>query len=126
MKLLLPVFAILMASQAAHAEKIYCYFTEPFINVTYDSDTNQITKSSPGEEDQTGTAKVIFNKDGKILVSVVENGHTLLIDTTKTGSDGMSDFVYPFEAIVNDTLYGGCETDHLKKKLSSFLGHFVQ
>lgn len=126
MKFLLPILAILMTVPAAKAEKIYCSFTEPFINLVYDSDTNKVTQSSPGTEDMTGTVEVIFNKDGKIKITSIISGHTLLIDTTKTGSDGMSDYVYPFEAIANDSLYGGCETDHLKKKLSSYLGHFIQ
>ncbi|QLY25540.1 hypothetical protein [Bdellovibrio sp. KM01] len=123
MKRLLPIFAILLVTQAAKAEKIYCFFTEPFINLTYDSDTNQVAHSSPGENDQTGVAQVIFDKGGKIQISVVGVNNTMVIDTTKTGSDGMSDFIYPFEAIINGTLYGGCETDHLKKKLSTLHGY---
>jgi uncharacterized membrane protein len=119
MKLLLPIFAILMASQAARAEKIYCYFTEPFINLTYDSDMNQVTHSSPGSEDKVGQAQVIFNKDGIIGITVVGINNSLVIDTTKPGSDGMSDYIYPFEAVVDGNLYGGCETDHLKKKLGN-------
>jgi uncharacterized membrane protein len=126
MKQLLPVFAILLASQAAKAEKIYCYFTEPFINLTYDSDTNKVIHSTPGSEDKVGIAEVIFNKDGKIQISVVGVNNSMMIDTTKSGSDGMSDYVYPFEAIINGTLYGGCETDHLKKKLSTLHGYSVQ
>ncbi|UYL10490.1 hypothetical protein B9G69_007865 [Bdellovibrio sp. SKB1291214] len=126
MKLLWPIFAILMATQAAHAEKIYCYFTEPFINLTYDSDTNLVVHSSPGNDDKVGEAEVVFNKNGSILITVVGINNSLLIDTTKPGSDGMSDFIYPFEAVVNGTLYGGCETDHIKKKLSTLHGLCAQ
>ncbi len=126
MKRLLPVFAILLASQAAKAEKIYCYFTEPFINLTYDSDTNKMVHSSPGSEDKVGVAQVIFNKDGQIQITVVGIDNSLLIDTTVAGSDGMSDFIYPFEGVINGTLYGGCETDHLKKKLSTLHGYAIR
>ncbi|WP_413576462.1 hypothetical protein ACLVWU_00305 [Bdellovibrio sp. HCB290] len=125
MKPFLPLVVALLSSQTARAERIYCFFTEPFFNLTYNSDTNKLTHSSPGSADKEGVAKVIFNKNGTILLTVIGVQGSLLVDTTKTGSDGMSDYIYPFEGIVNGNLYGGCETDHLKKKLSTKIGHSI-
>ncbi|MEK2689488.1 hypothetical protein [Bdellovibrio sp. GT3] len=125
MKLLMPIAAVLLSAQAARAEKIYCFFTEPFFNLTYNSDTNKLVHSAPGSNDKEGVAKVIFNKHGKILITVVGVQGSLMIDTSKNGSDGMSDFIYPFEGVVNGNMYGGCETDHLKKKLSSRIGYSI-
>ncbi|WP_413585905.1 hypothetical protein [Bdellovibrio sp. HCB274] len=120
MKHLMTILAVSLSSHAAQAEKIYCAFTEPFINITYNSDTNKVVRSSPGSADVVGVANVIFHKEGKIAINIVGINNTVLIDTTKEGSDGMSDYIYPFEAIIDGTLYGGCETDHLKKKLSRY------
>ncbi|MBO9665749.1 MAG: hypothetical protein J7501_02930 [Bdellovibrio sp.] len=126
MKFLVTLVAMALASQAAMAEKIYCSFTEPFISITYDSDTNKAFYSTPDKPDVPVDVKVTFNKGGTILLMTLDNKYSLLVDTTKEGSDGMSDFIYPFEGILNSSLYGGCETDHLKKKLSSAHGYCAQ
>lgn len=107
--------AILLLSSFAHAESIYCYFTEPFITAQYNSDTNKIALSGP----EIGTieldAKVEFQKQGIIRISAVGHEYYLDVNTLKEGSDGMSDVVYPFEGVVaSENLYGGCETDTLK------------
>lgn len=114
MKHLVPMLALLGWSQIAAAESIYCTFTEPFVSVTYNSDTNIVVVSSPEEEVQL-PGKVTFGKGGIISITSEGINHRLDINTTKEGSDGMSDFVYPFEGIINGSLYGGCETDTLKK-----------
>lgn len=107
--------AILLLSSFAHAESIYCYFTEPFAKAQYNSDTNKIFLSSPEFGSVELDAKVEFQKQGIIRISAVGFNYFLDVNTLKEGSDGMSDIVYPFEgAVVSEKLYGGCETDTLK------------
>lgn len=115
MKFLVPFAAVLTLSHVASAESIYCTFTEPFISVSYNSDTNKVKVESPDQGTLEVPGKVTFDKGGIITITSEGISHRLVIDTTKEGSDGMSDFVYPFEGVIDDSLYGGCETDALKK-----------
>ena len=93
---------------------------------TYDSDTNTAVVSTPDAGEQAVVVEVIFNEQGTILITSLDQKHSLLVDTTKPGSDGMSDFVYPFEGVLNENLIGGCSTDHLKKKLNSTHGYHIR
>lgn len=116
MKFLIPFAAVLTLSHVASAESIYCTFTEPFISVSYNSDTNKVKVSTPDQGSVELTGKVTFDKGGLIHITSEGLNHKLTVNTTKEGSDGMSDFVYPFEGVINtDQIYGGCETDTLKK-----------
>lgn len=107
--------AIFFLSPFAHAESIYCYFTEPFLKAQYNSDTNKILLSSPEHGSAELDAKIEFQKQGVIRISAVGFNYYLDVNTLKEGSDGMSDIIYPFEGVVvSEKLYGGCETDTLK------------
>lgn len=107
--------AILSLAHVAFAETIYCSFTEPFLTVNYNSDTSKVVVASPTEGSAEFPAHMTFQKDGILKITVEGFDHYMEVNTTKEGSDGMSDFVYPFEGVVNGQLYGGCETDALKK-----------
>lgn len=115
MKPLAALVAILSCAHIASAETIYCSFTEPFLTVNYNSDTSKVLISSPTEGSAEFAAHMTFQKDGILKITAEGFDHYMEINTTKEGSDGMSDFVYPFEGVVNGQLYGGCETDALKK-----------
>lgn len=115
MKFLIPFAAVLSLSQVASAESIYCIFTEPFISVSYNSDTNIVKIETPTEGSVEVPGKVTFDKGGMISITSEGISHKLVVNTTKEGSDGMSDFVYPFEGVIDNDLFGGCETDTLKK-----------
>lgn len=112
---LLPAILTITLSQVAWAERIYCNFTEPFISVVYNSDTNTVQIETPTEDPFEITAKVTFGKAGVITISTLDDSHKMTVNLNKEGSDGMSDFIYPFEGMIDDILLGGCETDALKK-----------
>lgn len=111
----LIVLASLLVGSSAFAESIYCTFTEPFYTITYSSDDNEITYEMMGEEPEVLTANVTFGKNGKLIITDTDEKHTLEVLMTEEGDDGMSDFTYPFKGIFDYTLYGGCETDAMKK-----------
>lgn len=117
MKLLLSCVTLLFGFNA-YAETIHCSFTEPFMTISYNSDNNRIKIKSI----DTGTTEIKgsmrFQKNGVLKISLEGLSQTLEINTNKEGSDRMSNFIYPFEGKMNDDLYGGCETDSLKKTLS--------
>ncbi|WP_295902102.1 hypothetical protein [uncultured Bdellovibrio sp.] len=116
MKSLLLTATLLAFTGAAHAESIYCSFTEPFLTVTYNSETNKITVTSPDEGSAETTGHVTYQKGGILKITADGITQYLEVNLTKEGSDGMSDFVYPFEGAISNQLYGGCETDTLKKQ----------
>ncbi len=116
MKPLFLVTVLLVLTGTARAESIYCYFTEPFLTVTYNSDTNKVRVESPQDGSVELNGSVIYQKGGILKISAEGVTQYLEVDLTKEGSDGMSDFIYPFEGIINGTLYGGCETDSLKRQ----------
>ncbi|WP_413290291.1 hypothetical protein [Bdellovibrio sp. HCB337] len=109
--------AILAMTSTASAEKIYCYFNEPSVKTTYDSDTNEFTIEALGSSPQTLTGHVVF---GAGILKISDTGlmHFLEVNTMKEGSDGMSDFKYPYHGTLMGKYsnpQGGCETDHVKK-----------
>lgn len=116
MKSFILTTALLTLSGAAHAETIYCSFTEPFLTVTYNSETNKVAVTSPDQGSGETTGHVTYQKGGIIKITADGITHYLEVNLTKEGSDGMSDFVYPFEGIISSQLHGGCETDTLKKQ----------
>ena len=115
----IPMFLV---SAAAHADVIKCFFTEPFVNSTYDTkkaklvfkdSADRITIYPNATFEIKGPADFeIRAKDGTVL-------QTLKLDNQ--GSDGMSDFVYPYSVKDDSGLtgspsgYGGCESNHLKR-----------
>ena len=92
----------------------------------YDSETKRAVVSTPDAGEQEVVVEVIFNEQGTNLITSLDQKISRWVDTTKPGGDGMSDFVYPFEGIVNENLIGGCSTDHLKKKLNSTHGYYIR
>jgi len=117
MKALFLTALITAATATAHAEKIYCTFTEPFLTVTYNSDLNTIRVESPDQGSAEAPARVTFLRGGILKVEADGISQWLEVNLSKEGSDGMSDFIYPFEGSISRQLFGGCETDHLKKYL---------
>jgi len=117
MKQVLSLTLLLIAASTARAEKIYCYFNEPSVNYIYNSDTNEFTVNTPGDS-KVLVGNVIFGGNGVIKVSDTGNKYFLEMNTTQQGSDGASDYIYPFLGISYVTIInpkGGCETDHSKK-----------
>lgn len=107
--------AMIFIAGSANAESIHCSFTEPFISVTYNSDRNIVKLISPDSGTTELKGKISFQKGGILKISMEGLTQSVEVNLNKEGSDGMSDFIYPFEGKLDDTLFGGCETDSLKK-----------
>lgn len=89
-------------SKAYPAEKmaVIATFTEPFISIHIDT-----TKQVACLTDFDGPSLLRINKiekdlSGTVTLYYLSNLQALSIDTSTTGSDGMSDFEYPYEAIL--------------------------
>lgn len=108
--------ALLAFSLSSQAEVFKCTFTEPFVDLEYNTDTQVLKEFEAVMQTKRVVKKVSFQikyagtfllKDskGKILAEMkLEN----------KGSDGMSDAIYPYEIKYNDMLgkansgIGGC------------------
>lgn len=127
-RVLLSLVAFFTLS-VAQADTLICYFTEPFFNVVYDTDTKtlHIRQLVAGEnQNQVLTFKNVELKRLPQLEPTplqsyaqyelqADTGETLLsLILNYRGSDGMSDFLYPYEAIHN-RYYGGCESKSLSR-----------
>lgn len=112
------VVSIFMAS--AQADIIKCSFTEPFINLEYSMTQSSLTVS--GADFATYTVKnvsfQIFGPGSFELWN--QNKNTVVtLQMDNNGSDGMSDYVYPYTAIYNGQ-YGGCTSNFAPKQLGSW------
>lgn len=106
---------VLGLSAIAHADpgtryttQYKCTFTEPFINVEYDSYSKSVTVNAMGEQLQT-ISKVALLKDAKTtdLHVVDKAGKTILTIKNEAGSDGMSDNEYLLTGVY-EGIVGGC------------------
>ncbi|WP_413560883.1 hypothetical protein [Bdellovibrio sp. HCB209] len=108
MKPVLFGLAMTFAAPLTHATTYWCNFTEPFAQVTYDTDMKELGLTRPNEEYLTWPST--HSKAGNFLTAKSINGEAKLrIQLNKKGSDGMSDHVYQYEGVWNDTLVGGCD-----------------
>lgn len=114
---LLAISTLMLMSTAVKAETFKCVFTEPFFTINYDT-TTQLMKIDAAVEEANQVIKGVqfqVKQDGQFVLKD-KKGKTLLTMTLDNqGSDGMSDFTYPYSAIANG-FYGGCESSALKKK----------
>lgn len=102
----------------AQAEVYKCHFTEPFISFNYDTKTAIVIKQNMGTND------TILSKKAKLVLTSgvqdeLESEYLLKGDTNQTiaklkftnnGSDGMSDFRYPYDVWYGEHR-GACFTD---------------
>ncbi|MCM2282625.1 MAG: hypothetical protein NDI61_12350 [Bdellovibrionaceae bacterium] len=125
--LILSFSAVMMVGQVASADIIKCVFTEPFVNTTY-SMARQTLEISSFDED--APLRVIKNVSFQIVGSnqfelrSVEGTVLQKLMLNFSGSDGMSDARYPYDAIdqsiqvlengkAGAPLYGGCTSNFL-------------
>lgn len=112
------ILSLAIAAPAfAQADIIKCYFTEPFITTTYSMVQQKLTWI----DNVTNRSKVMRN----VSFQIKGAGQFELWDANRnviqsmaldfTGSDGMSDRVYPYDVQWNTkSLRGGCESNFLK------------
>ncbi len=116
----LTVAAILFGSISAQAEAVRCSFTEPFIQVTVDAAAKTVTYLD-AIENKTTVHAILENtqQDGvtRIVWGPGEEENTVLEfhRDPSGGSDGMSDFLFPYTGEMwtgdTDRLVGGCDTE---------------
>lgn len=108
----------LFTSTLSFAEVYRCSFTEPFISIVYNSDENLVTRQ------EMGSNEVVLARNAKFILSsgqldqldseyLVQNssGKTILkMKYTNNGSDGMSDFRYPYD-VWYEGQQGACFTN---------------
>ncbi|MGZ3780318.1 MAG: hypothetical protein ACXVCY_06725 [Pseudobdellovibrionaceae bacterium] len=119
MKFLTIIFLVVIGN-IANAEGIQCFFTDPSLMMTYDSDSNIVKINSTGTGHAEIKADMNFKKGGVLRISLPGLSQFFEINLNKEGTDGVSNFVYPFEARFNDVSIGGCETDTIKKTQAKF------
>ncbi|MGD9914465.1 MAG: hypothetical protein AB7S80_10320 [Rhizobiaceae bacterium] len=129
MKVLIAAVPLVLISGSAFAGTLRCSFTEPFFSIEFDSATKVVTFVSPNEADpQTGeikprviaegarirrpgawqdAPKLVLEGPSKANASAFEP--IVEMSVTGQGSDGMSDFTFPFEGRYGQNV-GGCET----------------
>lgn len=114
MRLLLVVLA-LSTSAVTNADIIKCRFTEPFITTTYSMAQQSLTIEGVDRPRQ-----VLRNISFQILGPgrfELWNGNRVVIQRMRlnfAGSDGMSDYVYPYAGqLVRANLHGGCTSNFL-------------
>lgn len=116
MKALAFIAASLLIT-TAQADIIKCNFTEPFVNFEYsmtqsamhvnDANYGKYTIKNVSFQIKDAGYFELFDKNNNVLVR-------LYLDNN--GSDGMSDYVYPYTAEW-DGLYGGCTSNFKAKSL---------
>ncbi len=107
MKHILAGLVTILMAPAAFATTYWCNFTEPFQQVTYDTEMHELALTRPNEDLVTWPST--HKKVGNFLTAKSINGEAKLrIQLNKKGSDGMSDTVYMYEGVWNDQLVGGC------------------
>ena len=116
------ILSVLLMSSASFAKTYVCTFTEPFITVKY-YETHQLLTSKFFDERTKihGLVEKISRDSNKQITILDDQANSVLsMSLTGQGSDGMSDMVYPYEAVyrINDstTVTGGCK---VKKGLLS-------
>ena len=125
MKRSIFAFAFILSIGAAQAESFECSFTEPFISIKYNTATQKLTVKNEMEgtpaDITTGVTYTIASSKKFLLKSSKGQLLATLVLNNK-GSDGMSDFVYPYE--ITSPLggpganggVGGCSSSALKAK----------
>ena len=120
---LLALFALLLFSPlTTKAEVISCNFTEPFYTLTYATGTNELRKFDfeHGEKVYKNVGFLIKGP-GQFELRMNDKPY-MTLSLTNEGSDGMSDYIYPYEGKIlgkgddANSGVGGCESLLLKKK----------
>lgn len=121
--------AVLFSATTSMAVQVTCQFTEPFVTVKYQTLTGQMEVIA----EQFGPIPVIqgledtFVNSGEnnVQINVTNSSKEVLLQIIpdKKGSDGKSDRVFPYSAVLTlpnlnvkdlhleGPLYGGCETE---------------
>lgn len=122
MKYLVFTALFLLSPLAAKAEVFSCNFTEPFYSLTYATGTRELRRFD-FEHGEKVYKNVGFLVKGPGEFELRMNDQPFMtLSLTNQGSDGMSDYIYPYEGKLvgkagdPNSGVGGCESLLLKKK----------
>jgi uncharacterized membrane protein len=102
---------------SAHADVIKCYFTEPFLTLTYSTTESSLAVSDPEAEATERNVSLQIMGAGAFELWNAQNIAVLRLTLDNKGSDGMSDRIYPYSAMrLPSAQYGGCTSNHLAAK----------
>jgi hypothetical protein len=121
MRLWLLALAWVILASESRAATLRCVFTEPFYTLTFDTQTGTVTELTYDIEDPDtgkpipqliaeGARLRVPDPNDQFSVRLEKGSDTILeLHLNGQGSDGMSEFYFPFEARRggND---GGCDT----------------
>ena len=111
----LAFVSLITSADFSKADIIKCSYTEPFITTTYSSTTNDLIISENAQPDVrlTNISLQIIRQN---LFELWDAKHEVIqrMELNLKGYDGMSDMVYPYDAIfLPRQLRGGCISNHL-------------
>lgn len=113
-------------------EILVCSFTEPFFTITYNASTKEITYTGVDMYDELNNEfmvltlatqaqfvalpqtdvngqEYIYPTNGSQFQLLDDSGNMVVeLTLSYLGSDGMSDFIYPFDAVHSSGHVGGC------------------
>lgn len=114
MKSLLTLSAILLLSTQVKAETFECIFTEPFVSINYSTKTEKLGILDAVSEKLEVKENVELKFSATGALTLKAGDEVLATITQEEGSDGMSDYVYPF-SIEYAGMIGACESTEMKK-----------
>ncbi len=116
MKSHLVATLLALTSFSVCAETFTCVFTEPFISFTYSTSSRKLVRKNYDQKITT-LRNVNFEISGPNSF-LLKRGQVVVskINLDQNGSDGMSDFVFPY-SVEYEGLHGACESTVLKKKV---------
>jgi uncharacterized membrane protein len=121
--------AVLFSATTSMAVQVTCQFTEPFVTVKYQTLTGQMEVIAEHYEQipviSDLEAKLVNSGENQVQVNVTNSSNQTLLQIIPDGkgSDGMSDRVFPYSAVLTlpdlnvkdlhleGPLHGGCETE---------------
>jgi hypothetical protein len=107
---------VLLSSSVVHANTFTCIFGDSDFKVTYSIALMRMTVDGPNGRDQD-LRNVSFQIRREGRFELQNDGLvTVMLKLNNAGSDGVSEYIYPYDAMWGD-LRGGCESDYLRKHL---------
>jgi len=107
-------------SWATSADILRCTFTEPFYNLQYSMTQSRITLTSPNGTSLQNNVSFQIMGPGRFQLRNTANSIIMRLFLDNTGSDGMSDAIYPYRARWYAPNYGwmwgGCTSNFLHKQ----------
>ncbi len=113
--LIILTFAFLFVVGSAKAESFKCTFTEPFIDLKYDTETQNLLEKEAivGKETVLEGVSLSILAGGIFQLKDKSDKQIATLTLNNNGSDGMSNTLYPFQ-VEYKGLVGGCSSSALK------------